>query len=63
MTHSAYRDFAEHHHQIKSMMKKYYKARLNGDLDTACDISTKIMNQAILLNVVTVQDSLIANKK
>ena len=60
MTHSAYRDFAEHHHQIKALLKDYYKARLAGDLDTACAISSEMMNQTIALNMVTVQDALIA---
>ena len=59
MTHSEYQDYAEHHYQIKSLLKDYYKARIAHDFETAAVISSMILKEATCLSMVTIQDQLV----
>jgi hypothetical protein len=62
---TSHSDFAEHHLKIKKMLSQYWKARLSQDLESANDISLRILDEATLLRLVTRQSLLVdmANQK
>lgn len=49
-------DYAEHSLNISKLNRQYYDARLKQDLESAYDISLKMLDEAMLLKQVTDQD-------
>jgi hypothetical protein len=54
-TYTTHLNYAEHHLNLRLMLKEYYKLMLAGDLVNAERISWRIQDEARLLSTVTVQ--------